>query len=290
MRVLSVLERYLVQLQADGRSPFWRDQIDRHIHFLDRWLSEHRLPRDVRQITHEHIARLLASSEANTRRDGRPKKATSTNALRSSVKVYFGFTHAAGFAPRNAAMLVKRARCAPPPPRAIPADDLRRLLATIDAADGFATQRDSALFHLLAETGIRIASALAARVEDLDLRHRELQLLHTKGNRPTSVRLRPALCTRFRHLLNGRSTGPLFATTAGRPLGGRQARRRMSYWLAQVGCRPASPHALRHAYAQRVYATSKDIAVVQAALQHRAIASTLVYAQPPAGHSRWRVR
>jgi len=279
MRTLSILERYQTQLVADGRSIFWRQQIDRHIHFMDRWFRKHRLPHDVKRITHEHVAQFLSSPEANTRRDGQPKKTTSTNCLRSSVKVFFGYAHAAGHAPRNAAALVRRAKCAPPPPRAMPPDDLKRLLATVDVAEGAAAERDSALLHLLAETGIRIGSALAATVEDLDLRHRELRLTTTKGNRPTVITLPLPLCRRLRHYLGNRTGGPLFPALGGRPVTGRQARRRMSHWLEKAGCRPASPHGLRHAFAKRLYAASKNIAVVQAALRHRAIASTLVYAR-----------
>jgi site-specific recombinase XerC len=280
MRLLSVLNRYLVQLQADGRSPFWRDQIARHVRFLDRWLGEHRLPRDARRVTHEHLARFLASPEANSRLDGRPKKATSTNALRSSVRVFFEYTHAAGHAPRNAAALVRRAKCAPPPPRAIPPDDLKRLLAAIDAGEGDAAARDSALFHLLAETGIRIGSALAARIEDLDLRHRELSLTTTKGNRPTVIRLPAGLCRQLQHLLDGRAAGPLFATAGGQPLGGRQARRRFTEWLRRAGVRRhASPHALRHAFARAAYRRTGDLLAVKEALHHRSVASSQVYAR-----------
>src|SRR5262245_58226419 len=103
MRLSETFDRYLVQLKADGRSPYTIDQIKRHVTFLDQWLVEHRLPRNLRRITHEHVARFLASPEANTRGDGTPKKATSTNALRSSVRVFFRYVHAAGYAPRNAA-------------------------------------------------------------------------------------------------------------------------------------------------------------------------------------------
>jgi site-specific recombinase XerC len=285
MRVLSVLDRYLVQLKADGRSPYWQSQIDRHVRLMDRWFAAHRLPRDVRRITHEHVARFLASPEATMRRDGRPKQTTSTNCLRTSVKVFLTYTHAAGHSPRNAAALVRRAKCAPPPPRALPPDDVEGFLATIDAAEGATAERDSALFHTLAETGARIGSLLAAHLEDLDLRHGELLLRHTKGDRPTILPLPRGLCRRLRTYLAGRTSGPLFTTKAGRPLGGRQARRRMTIWLAKAGCRPASPHALRHSYAVKVYKRSGDIAAVQAALNQLSVASAAIYARSGAVHT-----
>jgi len=278
MRVLSVLARYQTQLVADGRSVFWRDQVRRHVALLDRWLTSHRRSRDVRTIGHEDLAAFLGSREATMRLDGRAKKQTSNNALRTSMRAFFLYVHTAGHSPRNAAALVRRAKCAPPPPRAIPPDDLRRLIATIDAAKGWTAERDSVLFHLLAETGIRIGSALAARVEDLDVTHRELRLTTTKGNRPTVITLPAALCTRFRQHLHGRASGPLFQTDSGRSLGGRQVRRRMAAWLIRAGCRPASPHALRHAFAHRVYARTGDLLRVQQALRHSSVSSTALYA------------
>jgi len=282
MRVTAILAKYLLQLKADGRSPYSIDQARRHVELLDRWLVEHRRSRDVRRIGHEDLAAFLAGPEATLRRDGKPKQQTSNNALRSSIRMFFLYSHTAGFATRNAAALVRRARCAPPPPRAMPPDDVQQLLATVDAAEGWAATRDSALLHVLVESGARIGSVLATTVEDLDLRHGELTLRHTKGNRPHVLSLPRGLCRRLRAYLSDRTSGPLFATPNGRPLGGRQARRRMTMWLATAGCRPASPHALRHSYAMALYGRSRDIAAVQRALGHQSIASTMIYARSPA--------
>ena len=279
MRVLSVLDRYLVQLKADGRSPFWQSQIERHVRFLDWWLGEHRLPREVRRLHHEHVARFLASPEANTRRDGRLKKTTSTNCLRSSIKVYFGYVHAAGHSPRNAAALVRRARCASPPPRALPRADCKRLLATLAKATGPRAKRDYLLFRMLLQMGLRIGSALAIQVQDVDLRTGELTLTTMKNNRPDRVAIPKSLRPQLRAALAGRTEGPLFEGRAGQPLCGRQARKRLEHWLQRAAARRAGPHSLRHAFAMDVYRRSGDLAVVQAALRHRSIASTTVYAR-----------
>jgi len=277
MRALSVLDRFLIQLRADGRSPYWRDQIDRHIRFLDSWLAGQRLPRDVRRLSHEHLARFLSSPEANMRRDGRPKKPTSTNCLRSSVTVFFGYAHAAGHAPRNAAALVRRARCAPPPPRALSEADCQRLLATLAKATGPAAARDHLLFRLLIETGLRIGSALAIDVADVDLGAGELTLTTMKNDRPDRLSIPRTLRRPLRAAIAGRTAGPLFEGRPGLPLGARRARQRLARWLAVAGARPAGPHALRHRFAMDVYRRTRDIAVVQSALRHRSISSTTVY-------------
>jgi len=277
MRVIAVLAKYLLQLKADGRSPYTIDQIKRHVTFLDRWLAHHRLPRDVRRITHQHVARFLASPEANTRRDGSPKKATSTNALRSSVRVFFAYVHAAGYAPRNAAALVRRARCASPPPRALPEADCKRLMATLAAAKGPIAERDHLLFRMLYTMGLRIGSALAIQVEDVDLRTGELTLTTMKNGRPDRVAIPKALRPQLRTALEGRAEGPLFLGHNGRPLCGRHARRRLELWLKRAGARRASPHALRHAHAVAIYRGTGDLIAVKRALRHRSLSSALLY-------------
>ena len=50
--------------------------------------------------------------------------------------------------------------------------------------------------------------------------------------------------------------------------------------------RAMSPHAFRHAVALRIYDKTGDLAVVQAALGHQSITSTLVYARADARRVR----
>src|SRR5688572_905192 len=111
MDIQEALGLYLVQLDADGRAVSTRRQAERHVRLLARWLRENGRSTDVRVIGHEDLAAFLAAPVARTRPDGKPKKATATNALRSSVRTFFSFVHAAGYAPLNAARLVRRAMC-----------------------------------------------------------------------------------------------------------------------------------------------------------------------------------
>jgi site-specific recombinase XerD len=279
VRTVSALDRYVRQLRADGRSPHTIAQVSRHVALLARWLAAHRLPTDVRRVTHEHIARFLVSREATCRPDGEPKKATATNALRSSLRTFFAYVHAAGYAPRNAAALVRRAKCATPPPRALPEGDCRRLLATLAASDDEHAARDHLLFRLLVETGLRIGSALALEVRDVDLAAGELTLRQMKGDRPDRVGVPRELRRQLQTYLRGRKQGVLFTGWQDRAMTARHARRRLTLWLRRAGIvRAASPHSLRHTYACRVYAHSGDLLATQRALRHRSVNSTAVYA------------
>ena len=269
MKISDALEMFVLQLDANGRSAHTRGQYARHAKMLIAALGDV----DVAAVDHVMIAKFLASPATRERRGRGTRKATSANALRSSLRVFFAWVHAAGYAPRNAAALVQRARCGPRPPRALAPADQERLLAVLRERD--ADGRDHALFHLLLGAGLRIGSALALEVADLDLDRGEAQLRKAKGDRPAVVCLPRAVCDHLRLYLAGRLEGPVFPG-----MGPRHANRRLKHWLREAGvAAPASPHALRHAFATGLLARTGDLALVQAALNHASITSTTCYAR-----------
>src|SRR5262245_4349272 len=121
MKLLDALAKFILQLRADGRSEHTVRQYQRHVRTLGRWMAAEQLPDDVRGIDHEVLAHFLTSPEARARPDGFDKKATSTNALRSSLRCFFSYLAAAGFLSRNPAQLIRRARCGPPLPKGLTA-------------------------------------------------------------------------------------------------------------------------------------------------------------------------
>jgi len=153
MQIEVALDRYIQQLVADGRSPHTIGQYQRHVGLLGRWLTEHAHRSEIEEIDHEMVARFPRSEEARSRPDGRTKKATSTNALRTSLRTFFSFVHAAGYAKSNAARLVRRASCGASPARALSDADQARLLDALAHGKGPQARRDYAMFHLMLATG-----------------------------------------------------------------------------------------------------------------------------------------
>jgi site-specific recombinase XerD len=101
MDLETALSKYIVQLQADGRSPHTIGQYCRHVGLLGTWLRSHGNAAAVEQIDHETLAAFLASPAARERPDGETKQATSTNALRTSLRTFFRYCHEAGTASRT---------------------------------------------------------------------------------------------------------------------------------------------------------------------------------------------
>jgi site-specific recombinase XerC len=291
MRIEEALERFLVQLQADGRSPHTIGQYRRHVRLLARWARDvgPRCDR-IEDLDHEAIAGFLASPVANRRPDGKAKLATSMNALRTSIRVFTAYCHKGGFIAQDPGRLVRRANCSPPPPRALSDDEERKLLAVLAKAEGFEARRDEALVLLMLSTGVRIGAALAIHIEDIDIMKAEISI-HTKGNRRAKIYLGRKIQAHIRRYMRHRASGPLFPTRDGQPISRRHAERRFRSWIAKAGVRrPASPHSLRHTFALNLYEKTGDVLLVREALCHRSISSTMVYARADAERLRRALR
>lgn len=276
MHVQEALQAFLLQLQADGRSPHTIGQYRRHSTALATWLAQ----RDVRAIadlTPDLLARFFADGAAKTSCRGGPKKAVSLNAMRTSIRCFCAHLRDAGLVAANPARLLRRARCAPPPPRALHADEVERLRKVLANAAGPEAERDRVLVELLLGTGVRLGSAIALDVEDLDYQHGEISVRRAKNDHPVSVVMSKAVAKVLRQFVGKRDSGPLFLAND-RRLSVRHAQRRISKWLAAARV-AGSAHAFRHTFAREVYAKTGDLQLTQQALTHRAIASTVIYAR-----------
>jgi site-specific recombinase XerC len=287
MRLLAALDRFLVQLQADGRSPHTVAQYARHLLRFGSWLDAEGLPDDVTRLEPEHVARFLASAESLRRPDGRSKRTGSLNALRSSLRGFFAFLETSGFVDRSPARVLRMARVGAAPPKGLTAVEVAALLAVLAADTTVAGRRDRALFAFLLGTGARLGSALALDVADLDLAAGTAALRELKGGGSMTVYLRPELAGLLTAAVGDRRAGPVFAGRDGGHLSPRHVQRRFEVWLARAGIRSRySPHSLRHTFAMGLYGKTGDVLLVQAALGHRAISSTLVYARASADRVR----
>jgi len=289
MEIEQALGKFLIQLRADGRSGHTVKQYERHVRLFAHWARQDaHCGAEIERLGHEHVAAFLASAVANISATGGQKLATSQNCLRSSLKGFFAYLHKAGYIASDPGRMIRRARCSPPPPKGLSSEEERRLLAALRTASSPDEKRDATLFMLMLRTGIRIGSALALRAEDVDLEREELRLRTTKGDRRDVVILSREVVKLLGEYLKGHTSGPLFTGRDGEAITGRHAQRRFAGWLQRAGINRigVSPHSLRHTRAMAIYQKTGDIGVVQAALGHKSIASTLVYARCDAARLR----
>ena len=281
MRVNEALERYVLQLRADGRSVHTISQVERHIRLFDDWSGGGAA---IETLDHEDIARFLTSECVTLRADGQPRKPTSANALRSSLRTFFAFVHAAGYTRLNPARLVRRAVCSDPLPKFLKQADQDRLMATLAEATGEVAMRDRVLFELMLKTGARIGSTLGIRIEDVDLERGEIVLRRVKFAREHTVYIGETLMNLLRDLIGDRKEGFLFPGKGDAALSARHVARRLKAWSERAMVPVLSPHQLRHAFATALYRRTGDLLLTKKALGHASLASTAIYAA--ADHAR----
>jgi integrase/recombinase XerD len=179
-------------------------------------------------------------------------------------------------------------------PKALPLDDVMRMIEAAGFDGTPVAVRDTALLELLYGTGARISEVLALLVDDVT-RTDGCVLLRGKGGKqrlvPVGQYARRAL-DRYLHgarpaLDAGRARGALFLNTRGAPLS------RQSAWaiIRQAAHRAGvdehvGPHALRHSFATHLLDGGADVRAVQELLGHASVATTQIYTLVTVDHLR----
>ncbi|WP_019924996.1 site-specific tyrosine recombinase XerD [Nocardia sp. BMG111209] len=218
-----------------------------------------------------------------------PLAASSAARALVAVRGLHRFAAAEGLAAADVAHPVKPPTPARRLPKALPYDQISRLL---DAAGGGVSDsgprglRDRAMLELLYSTGARISEVVGLDVDDLDAADRAV-LLHGKGGKQRMVPVgRPALAAVEAYRVRGRPA--LSAHGLGNPAlflnvrGGRLSRQ--SAWqvlqdaAGRAGIAAAvSPHTLRHSFATHLLDGGADVRVVQELLGHASVTTTQIY-------------
>jgi site-specific recombinase XerD len=169
-------------------------------------------------------------------------------------------------------------------------------------------QRDYAIVGVMLLAGLRVSEVVNLRLEDVDLEGSTIRVRHAKGDRDREVPLIPRLRGMLRaYLSDGRprlkaaGEAPWFflvSTTrgGGKRNGGRNRRlttptrgaaeplltrsvyRIIRYKVSPIVGRKLHPHVLRHSFASRLRENDAPIELVQEALGHSNLATTMVYA------------
>ncbi|MFC4002441.1 site-specific tyrosine recombinase XerD [Prauserella oleivorans] len=217
--------------------------------------------------------------------DHRPLAASSAARALVAVRGLHRFAHADGITEHDPARDVHPPAPARRLPKALPVDDVLRLLGT-PPPDGERALRDRALLELLYSTGARISEAVGLDVDDIDAEERTV-LLDGKGGRQRLVPVgRPALealdayLVRARPVLakRGRGGPAVFLNARGGRLSRQSAWQVLKTAAARAGITASvSPHTLRHSFATHLIEGGADVRVVQELLGHASVTTTQVY-------------
>ncbi|GAB3497884.1 site-specific tyrosine recombinase XerD [Flexivirga lutea] len=171
-------------------------------------------------------------------------------------------------------------------PKAIPLDQVERLLDAAGVGDTPAALRDRALLELLYGIGARVTEAVSLDVDDIEFESATVRVLG-KGSKERVLplgryaaaaltayltRARPALASK------GAGTPALFLNQRG----GRLSRQSAWNIIRSAAARAdlpghLSPHTLRHSFATHLLDGGADVRVVQELLGHASVTTTQIY-------------
>ncbi|APA99710.1 site-specific tyrosine recombinase XerD [Nocardia seriolae] len=226
--------------------------------------------------------------------------ASSASRALVAVRGLHRFATAEGITDADVAHPVKPPTPARRLPKALPYDQVSRLLDASggDLADGPRGLRDRALLELLYSTGARISELVGLDVDDIDTAERAV-VLRGKGGKQRMVPIgRPALAALDNYLVRGRpglaargrGNSALFLNHRGGRLSRQSAWQVLQSAAERAGiAAQVSPHTLRHSFATHLLDGGADVRVVQELLGHSSVTTTQIYTLVTVGtlHEVW---
>jgi integrase/recombinase XerD len=214
-----------------------------------------------------------------------PLAASSAARALVAVRGLHRFAHLEGITDEDPAREVRPPAAAKRLPKALPVDDVLRLL-NMPASEGERALRDRALLELLYSTGARISEAVGLDLDDVDSGERTV-LLDGKGGKHRLVPVgRPAVDALDAYFVRGRpelarrgrGTPGIFLNARGGRLSRQSAWQVLKTNAERAGISASvSPHTLRHSFATHLLEGGADVRVVQELLGHASVTTTQVY-------------
>jgi integrase/recombinase XerD len=243
---------------------------------------------ELADVTEADVREFLASlREGDDEHD--PLAVSSAARTLIAVRGLHAFARTHGFAADDPASEVTPP--APPKrlPKAIPLDEVERLIEAAGTDEDPRVVRDRALLEFLYGTGARISEATGLDVDELQLDDDPVVRLAGKGGKHRivpvgsyAVAALQAYLVRARPLLAAKSRRTSVVPAVFLNARGGRLTRQGAWGVLQAAAERAqledvSPHTLRHSFATHLLDGGADIRVVQELLGHSSVTTTQIY-------------
>jgi len=145
-------------------------------------------------------------------------------------------------------------------------------------------ERNQVFLKLMLDTGLRLAEATALQWRDVDLLTGKLVVRRGKGSKDRVLWMNEDLADALSHWRQrqidvcGASVDYVFTTLQGGRLSHRYVQAMVRRYAKRAGIRKrVTPHVLRHTFATDLYRLTGKIRLVQKALGHSDLSTTMIY-------------
>ena len=284
MKIQTAVKLFLVSLEAAGCSRHTIRSYACNLRGLRAFCGNNGMA--VGKLSPAVLTEFLISDYARVGPTGIARGEVAANHIRVTLRSFCNWLYQTGQIRANPTTAL-RLRCRQkPPPVGLAKADEQALLKTMVTTKDPLTFRDRAMVTVLLRTGMRVTELLTLDIDDADLENRRVHIRAKGGTEQLRYLTQDTvpLLTRY---LKWRMKLPnisqaLFVGTTGRRITTRQFSRRLDQWQLQACISERiTPHTFRHTLANRLLDKTGNLRLVQQALGHRSIASTLRYAQVP---------
>ena len=165
-------------------------------------------------------------------------------------------------------------------PRVLTEEETDRLLVQPNQRY-FGPHRDYLFMRLMLKAGLRASEATALQPEHLDLMSGKLTIREGKGAKDRTLWIGDELRDEIGEWLDRRAESEfLLPTRKGTRVATSHLRRSVKRYARKAGTgevERVSPHTLRHTFATRLYRETGNIRLVQKALGHSDLSTTMIY-------------
>jgi len=183
----------------------------------------------------------------------RESKPATYNRKLASVRMLINWARGGGLISDDPAAWIPYVDATRKSPRDVGEEERSKLEAAAEAGEGsFIGMRDSLIFFLMDDAGLRISETVALQLSQINLERGEIELVG-KGRKHRVIKIGSRLVKKIFTWLEWMPTsieGTLVTDESGHSIGREQAWRRFTAIAEKAGVR-VSPHAMRHTYVLR---------------------------------------
>ncbi|MBR5893949.1 MAG: tyrosine recombinase [Akkermansia sp.] len=275
----SLIERFLLYLAAErGLSVNYRESVRRSLSRFAQWCGERGL--QAAGVTEP----LLAEYRQFLHAEG--LQASSCRIAMVHLRRFFRYLSSCHIVQHNPAELLQGGRAAMKIPETLGAEQVNRLLESIDPGDIPFGARDRAMLEMLYGSGLRVSELVQLRPEQVDWDEMFLRVVG-KGQKTRYVPLGGMAATALRRYMQharsklihpGRRASVLFLSNRGAALTRERIRQIIKERARAIGLpENVYPHIMRHSFATHLLENGADLRVIQDMLGHADLATTQIY-------------
>ncbi len=203
----------------------------------------------------------------------------------SSIRGFSGYQVFSGLRSDDPARLLETPRLWQRLPKALPLEEIKKVLDRKEDVPARFRERDGAMIELMYSCGLRVSELVGLRTSDLSLDAGFLRVTG-KGSKERVVPIGGRAARRLKEYMEGgrektllkgrRHSDFLFLTGRGAPMTRQRFWQALKLYASMAGVK-LSPHMLRHSFATHMLEGGADLRSLQKMLGHSDIATTQVY-------------